>query len=110
MATQLIAAEVDRSLVAARIAELELQLQAERELLAGPREPVPMHSVIRFLKFDQKYTYAAIKSHIDSTGRGVWHTTQDGTRSPRQGVKPMYWEDLIKFIGQRNWARVEVLG
>lgn len=66
-------------------------------------EPVEQGSVIRFRKYDQKYSFAAIK--IDYH----WYVTQDGSRSARQGRPPMLWSELLDWIGERNYSTVEVL-
>lgn len=110
MATTLLPAGQDRMSAKLRIRELEEQLAQERALLADPVEPVGMHSVIRFVKYNQKYTFAAIKAYTDGTGQGVWFITQDGSRSSRQGHPQRNWDGMLSFIGERNWANIEVLG
>ena len=112
MATNLMSANsIHASLLKARISELEAQLNDAKSDLADarPKEPVNNHSVIRFTKYDQKYTFAAIRAYTDGLHRGVWFITQDGSRTSRQGHSPKTWDELLTFIGERNWNRVEVL-
>ncbi|ATN88142.1 hypothetical protein SEA_CINDARADIX_69 [Mycobacterium phage Cindaradix] len=89
----------------ARIEELERELalaKAVREEFV-PVEPVEDGAVIRFVKYNLSYTFAAIKV------MGRWYITQDGSRSSRQGHAPKAWDELLDWIGQRNWHRIEVL-
>lgn len=109
MATSLVPTGTDRQLAKFRIAELEEQLALERSVLADPIEPVANHSVIRFVKYDQSYTFAAIRAYTDGAGEGVWFITQDGSRTSRQGHAPKTWPALLLFIGERNWVNIEVL-
>lgn len=66
-------------------------------------EPKDTGSVIRFKKYNQAYFFAAIK-----IGE-FWYITQDGARTPAQGKGPYDWEDLLEWIGERNYGTVEVL-
>ncbi|AHG24117.1 hypothetical protein PBI_NYXIS_72 [Mycobacterium phage Nyxis] len=89
----------------ARIEELERELalaKAVREEFI-PVEPAEDGAVIRFVKYNLSYTFAAIRV------LGRWYITQDGTRSPRQGHAPKAWDELLAWIGERNWHRIEVL-
>ncbi|AOT24727.1 hypothetical protein PBI_STASIA_71 [Mycobacterium phage Stasia] len=89
----------------ARIEELEAELalaKAVREEFV-PVEPTEDGSVVRFVKYNLSYTFAAIKV------LGRWYITQDGSRSARQGHAPKAWDELLAWIGQRNWHRIEVL-
>jgi hypothetical protein len=107
---------VSKDLVEARIAELTAELAKEQQTLATlrPDEPSGTSTVIRFQKFD--YTWAAIKvggsiGDYIRTGQpeARWFVTQDGSRTARQGVPPMKWDDLLDWISQRNWNSIEVL-
>ncbi|QSM01170.1 hypothetical protein SEA_NANOSMITE_146 [Mycobacterium phage Nanosmite] len=109
MATTLVPTGIDRSLVQARIAELEAELAKEKQLLLEPQEPEENHAVIRFVKYNSRYTFAAIRAYTDASGQGVWFITQDGSRTARQGHPPKRWNELLNFIGERNWKRIEVL-
>ncbi|AGK87552.1 hypothetical protein M045_gp73 [Mycobacterium phage HINdeR] len=73
------------------------------EITSGPAEPVEDFTVVRFRKYNQMYTFAAMK-----VGRR-WFLTQDGSRTSKQGKAPMVWSDLLDFIGERNWDTIEVL-
>ncbi|MBB5167101.1 hypothetical protein [Mycobacterium sp. AZCC_0083] len=109
MATTLVPTGQDRKLAKLRIQELEEQLALERSLLADPIEPALNHAVIRFVKYDQKYTFAAIRAYTNAADGGIWFVTQDGSRSSRQGHAPKTWTELLAFIGERNWPNIEVL-
>lgn len=109
MAKHLVPEGIDRIIVSERIAELELELERSRKLLDAPQEPQAVHSVVRFVKYDQRYTFAAIKAYTDAAGIGIWFLTQDGSRTSRQGHAPKYWADLLRFIGERNLHTLEVL-
>jgi hypothetical protein len=91
-----------------RIAKLEDELAAAKALLeARPQEPTAEGSVIRFRKFGQSYTFAAVKVGVYAP---TWYVTQDGGRTARQGVPPKTWDSLLDWIGERNFATIEVLG
>lgn len=109
MATSLV--EVSADLVRARIEDLTRQLElAESDLEElTPQEPESLHAVIRFWKWDQSYIYVAVKTHLNADGKGVWYISQDGSRTSRQGIPPKTWAQLVAWIGERNWARIEVL-
>lgn len=110
MATQLVTASP--SLIQARISELEDLLNEEKALLAlaqRPVEPVEKDAVIRFRKYDQQYSFAAIAAGKNTFGHKLWYITQDGSRTSRQGHAPKLWMDLLQWIGQRNWDTIEVL-
>ncbi|AEJ94534.1 hypothetical protein PBI_ACHEBE_71 [Mycobacterium phage Achebe] len=89
----------------ARIEELEAELALARAVREAhvPEEPSVDGTVIRFVKYNLSYTFAAIRV------LGRWYITQDGTRSPRQGHAPKAWDELLAWIGERNWHRIEVL-
>ncbi|QKO02469.1 hypothetical protein KIV64_gp19 [Mycobacterium phage DroogsArmy] len=111
MATKLVHAEtVDTVLLDGWIATLEQSLKEARERQAEakrPLEPAGKDVVIRFRKYDRRYSFAALK--VVGIGYPKWFLTQDGTRSSRQGKAPMVWSDLLDFIGERNWDTIEVL-
>lgn len=99
--------DADYGIAASRVSALEQALvaaRAEMEALV-PSEPEAIGSVVRFRKYNFGYTFAAIK-----TPNELWYITQDGTRTSRQGHAPKSWDDLLAWIGQRNWHRIEVLG
>ncbi|WP_099021203.1 hypothetical protein [Mycolicibacterium palauense] len=95
---------VSVSMLKERIADLthELEVAQEEYENAQPVEPQSIGSVIRFTNWNG-YLYAAIK--LDKG----WYVTQDGSRSARQGIKPMTWEKLLEWVGVRNWEDMEVL-
>ncbi|AFU20696.1 hypothetical protein SEA_CHUPACABRA_70 [Mycobacterium phage Chupacabra] len=84
---------------------LERKLQDAQEKLSTltPVEPAEEGSVVRFRKYNQIYTFAAIKVG------DRWFITQDGSRTSRQGHAPKTWAQLLEWIGERNWTTVEVL-
>ncbi|AFF28348.1 hypothetical protein FDI09_gp22 [Mycobacterium phage Twister] len=84
---------------------LERKLQDAQEKLStlSPVEPAEEGTVVRFRKYNQVYTFAAIKvGHL-------WFITQDGSRTSRQGHAPKTWQALLDWIGERNWSTIEVL-
>jgi hypothetical protein len=85
---------------------LQSQVAELSEELEGftPQEPAGLNTVVRFRKYRAQYSFAAIKVGTS------WYLTQDGSRSSRQGHAPKTWDELLEFIGDRNWASVEVLG
>lgn len=87
------------------IAKAEDALEQARAALASftPDEPLGQAAVVRFKKFRHAYSYAAIRVGDH------WYVTQDGTRTSRQGVAPLAWDDLLEWIGDRNWDSIEVL-
>ncbi|QBP31457.1 hypothetical protein KIY76_gp72 [Mycobacterium phage Miramae] len=89
----------------ARIEELEAELALARAVREQyiPVEPAEDGAVIRFVKYNLTYTFAAIRV------LGRWYITQDGSRSARQGHAPKAWDELLAWIGERNWHRIEVL-
>lgn len=114
MATTLMVDNRGRIARTLRIRELERQLEAERDALepAVPVEPTEENAVIRFSKYGNTYSFAAIK--VAQSPDGVhgpckWFITQDGSRSSRQGHAPKAWGELLSWIGERNWGRIEVL-
>lgn len=111
MAQKLVTAEtVDTIWTEGWIATLEQTLTEARAKLAQskrPLEPAGKDVVIRFRKYDRRYSFAALK--VVGIGYPKWFLTQDGTRSSRQGKAPMVWSDLLDFIGERNWDTIEVL-
>lgn len=68
-----------------------------------PTEPAGDEVVIKFKKYNQAYSFAALK-----VGGGLWYITQDGSRSSKQGHEPMTWARLLEFIGERNWDTIKV--
>ena len=115
MATKLIQENADATagVVELRIAELERQLEAEKADLAAlrlpPPEPVGENAVIRFAKYGGAYAFAAIKVPGATGQSWYWYITQDGSRTSRQGHAPKTWVALLDWIGERNWAAIEVL-
>lgn len=97
---------INPSALKERIALLQVELaEAEFDLAsAKPREPEGKYAVIRFSKYSSGYTFAALR-----TPSGLWFITQDGSRSSRQGHAPKSWDNLLIWIGERNWAGIEVL-
>lgn len=87
------------------IAKAEDALEQARAALASftPDEPLGQAAVVRFKKFRHAYSYAAIRVGDH------WYVTQDGTRTSRQGVAPLAWDELLEWIGERNWDTIEVL-
>ena len=109
MAQALVSA-VDRDIVEMRIRELEDQLAVEKALLQRPAEPLGRDVVIRFTKYGSGYTFAALKvGGSNPFEPAKWFLTQDGSRTSRQGHPPKVWADLLTWIGERNWASIEVL-
>ncbi|ASZ75510.1 hypothetical protein KIW74_gp18 [Mycobacterium phage Kimona] len=108
MGALLIDRDLDRKIEGKRswIAQLEDALNRAKaqleELLSVPQEPAE-GSVIKFRKFNQAYTFAALRIG------DRWFVTQDGSRSSRQGYSPKTWEQLLVWIGERNWSTIEVL-
>jgi hypothetical protein len=92
----------------AKLAELKAQLDKVQESLAGytPDEPIEYGTVVRFRKFNQSYTYAAIK--VPTVGGTVWYLTQNPTRTQDRKA-PKSWDELLDFIGERNYDTIEVL-
>lgn len=95
---------IDRSGVKARIAELtEELLAAQNRLLAlTPDEPAGQGTVVRFLKYNQHYTYAALRVGDE------WYLTQNPTRAQDRRA-PKTWAELLEFVGERNWDSIAVL-
>lgn len=94
-----------------RIAELEDELAAAKKLLEQrPAEPSGTATVVRFRKYGQAYSFAAIRIGNTIGSRvGIWYVTQDGTRTSRQGIGPKSWDELLDWIGDRNVSTIEVL-
>jgi hypothetical protein len=94
-----------------RIVKLEDELAAAKKLLEQrPAEPSGMGTVVRFKKFGQAYSFAAIRvADGIVTHNGYWYVTQDGTRTSRQGIPPKTWDGLLDWIGERNFGTIEVL-
>lgn len=110
MATKLI--QGNAGLVELRIEELERQLEEERRELAQlqrPAEPAGDNRVIRFAKYGNTYSFAAIKVGSGLGQPALWYVTQDGSRTSRQGHAPKTWDALLDWIGARNWDKIEVL-
>jgi hypothetical protein len=107
MATKLVSTQ--HAEAQAKLAELKAQLDKVQESLAGytPVEPVGYDNVIRFKKFNQGYTYAAIKVMSYAAGP-VWYLTQNPTRT-QDRKSPKTWSELLDFIGERNYHTIEVL-
>jgi hypothetical protein len=101
MATSLTA---DRKVLKAQAAELARQLAEVQKGLENlvPDEPAGAGAVIRFKKFRQAYTYAALRVGEQ------WYLTQNPAR-PQDRKLPMYWEELVSWIGESNWDTIEVL-
>jgi hypothetical protein len=104
MATTLVDEDVQS--LNARIEELRAELALAEVARASymPEEPTEVGSVVRFSKYNFGYTFAAIK-----VPNGLWYITQDGRRTSRQGHAPKTWGELLTWIGERNWHRIEVL-
>lgn len=90
-----------------------LKVQAEAlqrqlaEIQAGlaslvPDEPAGQGTVVRFRKYNRRYTYAAIRVLSE------WYLTQNPTR-PQDRKAPKTWAELLDFVGERNWDTIEVL-
>ncbi|AGK88003.1 hypothetical protein M041_gp16 [Mycobacterium phage Severus] len=110
MATKLLEQNPNTSVIARKeawINTLEVHLEKARQQLAELTselpEPAEEGTVIRFRKYNQIYTFAAIKVG------GSWFITQDGSRTSRQGHAPKSWSQLLAWIGERNWNTIEVL-
>lgn len=67
-----------------------------------PDEPLGQGTVVRFKKYNRRYTYAAIRVGSE------WYLSQNPTR-PQDRKAPKYWSELLEFIGDRNWDTIEVL-
>jgi hypothetical protein len=95
---------VNRSVLKNRAEALEAQLREIQKGLASlvPDEPVGLGTVIRFKKFNRQYSYAAIKVGDE------WYLTQNPNR-PQDRKLPKTWDELLDFVGERNWETVEVL-
>lgn len=74
-----------------------------------PDEPAGADAVVRFRKYNGRYSYAAIKTVEGPLEQARWFVTQDGTRSARQGIPPKTWPELLEWIGERNWDAIRVL-
>lgn len=76
-------------------------------LVSKPIEPLHDGSmtppVVRFTKWEG-YTYAAIRTPDER-----WFVTQDPDRYGNQRIFPMRWEELLDWLGERNWSTLELL-
>ena len=96
----------------ARLAEFVADIDNLKAAIAEatPDEPQADRAVIRFKKYGGRYDYAAIRTADGNPFQeSKWYVTQDGTRSSRQGIAPKTWAELLEWIGERNWDRIEVL-
>lgn len=108
MATSLIesraAAKKQVEDLGASLAWLAAELDAAKSRLKNltPEEPLGQGTVVRFKKYNRRYTYAAIRVGSE------WYLSQNPTR-PQDRKAPKYWSELLEFIGDRNWDTIEVL-
>lgn len=82
-----------------------------QSLMAKPVEPNFDGAVVRWSKWGAgtadarvDYTYASIR-----TPDGVWYTTQDPRRTGGNKILPLFWEELLAKIGEKNWNTLELL-
>jgi hypothetical protein len=110
MATKLV--QIDNELTELRIEVLKNELEEAQALLLSqrvPEEPAGESRVIRFSKYGNTYCFAAIKVSQGNFASARWYVTQDGSRSSRQGHPAKTWGELLSWIGERNWDKIEVL-
>lgn len=88
----------------AKLAEFVSNIDDLKAVLAmtKPNEPAGLGTVVRFRKYDRRYTYAAIKVGLE------WYLTQNPAR-PQDRKEPKKWSSLLDFVGERNWDTIEVL-
>jgi len=107
----------------ARIEELEAELTLAKEARAWylPDEPSEEGTVIRFVKPNLSLQLAQSQGAlIEAWHRSLaslaaikagdrWYITQDGACYAYDGWPAKTWNELLSWIGERNWHRIEVL-